>query len=174
MSFSKTSKFSATLPKLNTYFLCHHSFHSKATKTQIISYLGVHLSLTTKPGTFTCKRTRCKTCPFISNTVTISGPNQSAKVTDHFTCFSVNVICSIYNLHTMQESTQAKQGEDWRTAFANTYETQKKKNNTDAFKPVAREFNPTNHSHHEMTISGLCLHHGNTESRKNFEQKFIF
>ena len=34
----------------------------------------------------------CKTCPFISNTVKISGPNRSTKVTDHFTCISVNVI----------------------------------------------------------------------------------
>ena len=33
MSFSKTSKFSAMIPKLNTYFLYHHSFHSNATKT---------------------------------------------------------------------------------------------------------------------------------------------
>ena len=30
-----------------------------------------------QPGTFTCKRKRCKTCPFISNTVKISGPNRS-------------------------------------------------------------------------------------------------
>ena len=48
-----------------------------------------------KPGTFTCKRTRCKTCPFISNTVNISGPNRSVKVTDHFTCISSNVIYCI-------------------------------------------------------------------------------
>ena len=33
VSFSKTSKSSATIPKLNTYFLYHHSFHSNATKT---------------------------------------------------------------------------------------------------------------------------------------------
>ena len=33
MSFSKTSKFSAMIPKLNTYFLYHRSFHSNATKT---------------------------------------------------------------------------------------------------------------------------------------------
>ena len=40
-----------------------------------------------QPGTFTCKRTRCKTCPFISKTVKISwsGPNRSAKFPDHFT-----------------------------------------------------------------------------------------
>ena len=47
-------------------------------------------------------------------------------------------------------------------------------NNTDASKPVARLFNLPNHSHHIMTICGLSLHHGNTESRKNLEQKFIF
>ena len=46
-------------------------------------------------GTFTCKRTRCKTCPFISNTVKISGPNRSVKVTDHFTCIPTNVIYCI-------------------------------------------------------------------------------
>ena len=48
-----------------------------------------------QPGTFTCKRTRCKTCPFISNTGKISGPNRSVKVTNHFTCISTNVIYCI-------------------------------------------------------------------------------
>ena len=36
-----------------------------------------------QPGTFKCKRTRCKTRPFISKIVKISGPNRSAKITDH-------------------------------------------------------------------------------------------
>ena len=35
-------------------------------------------------------------------------------------------------------------------------------------------FNIPNHSHHNMTICGLSLHHGNTENRKNLEQKSIF
>ena len=47
-------------------------------------------------------------------------------------------------------------------------------NNTDASKPVARHFNLRNHSHHNMTICGLSLHHGNTESRESLEQKFSF
>ena len=47
-------------------------------------------------------------------------------------------------------------------------------NNTDASKPVARHFNLPNHSHHNMTICGLSLHQGNTESRKTLEQKLIF
>ena len=38
-----------------------------------------------EPGTFKCARTRCKTCPFISNMVKISGSNRSVKITDHFT-----------------------------------------------------------------------------------------
>ena len=76
-----------------------------------------------QPGTFKCTRTRCKTCRFISNMVKISGPYRSVKITDHFTCISAK--CQLlHNLHThdVRRPTLAKQGEDWRTAFANTYE----------------------------------------------------
>ena len=48
-----------------------------------------------QPGTFTCKRTQCKTCPFLYNTVKISAPNRSVKVTDRFTCITTNVIYCI-------------------------------------------------------------------------------
>ena len=125
-----------------------------------------------QPGTFTCKRTRCKTCPFISNTVKISGPNRSVKVTDQFTCISTNVIYCI-------TSTLCKKiyiGETGRRLADRFREHLRdaEQNNTDASKPVARHFNLPNHSHQNMTICGLSLHHGNTESRKNLEQKFIF
>ena len=43
------------------------------------------------------------------------------------------------------------------------------KNDTDM-----SNFNVPNHSHHNMTICELSLHHANRESRKNLEQKFIF
>ena len=77
-----------------------------------------------QPGTFTCKRTRCKTCPVISNTVKISGPNRSVKVTEHFTCISTNVFLhSVHNLHAMQENLHRRNKED---TSANTYETQNK------------------------------------------------
>ena len=52
--------------------------------------------------------------------------------------------------------------------------TRRRKNNTDVSKPVACHFNIPNHSHHNMTICGLSFHHGNTESPKSLEQKFIF
>ena len=48
------------------------------------------------------------------------------------------------------------------------------RNDKDTSKPVARHFNLPNHSSQHMTIFGLSLHQGNTESRKNLKQKFIF
>ena len=48
------------------------------------------------------------------------------------------------------------------------------RNDKDASKPVARHFNLPNHSSQHMTICGLSLHQGNTESRKNLEQNLIF
>ena len=47
-------------------------------------------------------------------------------------------------------------------------------NDKDASKPVARHFNLPNHPQKHMAVCGLSLHLGNTESRKNLEQKFIF
>ena len=48
------------------------------------------------------------------------------------------------------------------------------KDDKDASKPVARHFNLPNHSKEHMSICGLSLHQGTTDSRKNLEQKFIF
>ena len=49
-----------------------------------------------------------------------------------------------------------------------------KRNDKDVSKPVARYFNLPNYSTQNMTICGLSMHQGNTDSRKNLEQKFIF
>ena len=48
------------------------------------------------------------------------------------------------------------------------------KDDKNVSKPVARHFNLPNHSMQHMTVCGLSLHQGNTESRKTLEQKFIF
>ena len=106
-----------------------------------------------QPGTFTCKRTRCKTCPFLSNTVKISGPNRSVKVTDHFTCITTNVIYCI----TCTLCKKIYIGETGRrlTDRFREHLRDAEQNNTDASKPVARHFNLPNHSHHDMTICGL-------------------
>ena len=39
---------------------------------------------------------------------------------------------------------------------------------------IARHFNLPNHSKEHMSICGLSLHQGTTDSRKNLEQRFIF
>ena len=48
------------------------------------------------------------------------------------------------------------------------------KNDTDVSKPVVRYFNLPNHFHYNMAICSLSLHQGDAESRKTFENKFIF
>ena len=99
-------------------------------------------------------------------------PNRSAKITDHFTCISANVIycitCTLCKKIYIGE-TGRRLADRFREHLRDV-----EKNDTDASKPVGRHFNLPNHSHHNMTICGLSLHHGNTESRKNLEQKFIF
>ena len=125
-----------------------------------------------QPGTFTCKRTRCKTCPFLSNTVKISGRNRSVKVTDNFNCITTNVIycitCTLCKKIYIGE-TGRRLADRFREHLRDA-----EQNNTDASKSVARHFNLPNHSHHNMTICGLSLHHGNTESRKNISNKNSF
>ena len=108
----------------------------------------------------------------ISNTVKISGPNRSVKVTDHFTCISTNIIYCI----TCTLCTKIYKGETGRRLVDRFREHLRdaEQNNTDVSKPVARHFNLPNHSHHNMNICGLSLHHGSTESRQNIEQKLIF
>ena len=91
--FSKTVKFSAIIPKLNTYFLYNHALISFKRDENIGNFLvRSAFKSGNQPGTFKCKRTQCKTCPFISTPVNISGPNRTAKSSDHFICISINVI----------------------------------------------------------------------------------
>ena len=123
--------------------------------------------LNNQPGTFPFKRTRCKTCPFISKKVKISGPNRSVQVTDHFTCIYC-ITCTLCKAIYIGE-TGRRLANRFREHIRDV-----EVNNTDASKPVARHFNLRNHSHHNMTICRLSLHHRNTESRKSLEQKFIF
>ena len=124
------------------------------------------------PGTFKCTRNRCKTCPFIQNTGRVTGPKRSIKITDRFTCTSANVIycikCTLCKKIYIGE-TGRRLGDRFREHLRDV-----ERNDKDASKPVARHFNLPNHSIQNMAICGLSMHQGNTESRKNLEQKYIF
>ena len=125
-----------------------------------------------QPGSFKCSRTRCNTCPFIHNTVNISGPKRSIKVTDRFDCTSSNVIycitCTLCKMLYIGE-TGRRLGDRFREHLRDV-----KNNDNDASKPVSKHFNLPGHSFENMVVCGLRLHLGNTESRKTSEQKFIF
>ena len=71
----------------------------------------------------------------------------------------------LYNLHAMEEDLHRRNREKISGPLS--------RKRTDAFKPVAHHFNLHNHSHHNMTIWVLSLHHGDTESRKNLEKTFL-
>ena len=130
------------------------------------------LSTELEPGTFKCSRKRCNTCPFITNTVSISGPKNSTQITDHFDCTSRNVIycirCTACNQLYIGE-TGRRLGDSFREHLLDV-----KNNSQDVSKPVARHFNQPGHSHNNTKIFGLSLHQGNTESRKCTEQRLIF
>ena len=109
---------------------------------------------------------------FIHNVEKITGPKRSIKITDRFTCTSANVIysitCTLCKKIYIGE-TGRRLGDRFREHLRDV-----ERNDKDASKPVARHFNLPNHSSQHITICSLSLRQGNTKSRKNLEQKFIF
>ena len=163
MSFSKISKFSAMILKLKQIFPLSPLISFKRDKNIGHFLVRSAFQSNNQPGIFICKRTRCTTCPFISNMVKISGPNRSTRITNHFTCISVNVIyCIICTLYK-----KICKGQSGRRLADRFREHQRDAEENDTSKPVAPYFNLPNKSHHNTTICGLSLHHRNTRSRKN-------
>jgi len=107
-----------------------------------------------------------------SNVEKISGPKRSIKITDHFTCTSANVIycitCTLCKRLYIGD-TGRRLGDRFREHL-----NDEEKDNKDASKPVARHFNPPNHSKQHTAVCGLSLHQGSTESPKPLEKIFIF
>ena len=93
-NFLKTA--SPNLNKLAIFFKSLSIFIFSQRKKNIVNLLvRSAFKSNNQPGTFKRTRTRCKTCPFISYMIKISGRNRSVKITDYFTCISSNVICCI-------------------------------------------------------------------------------
>ena len=100
----------------------------------------------------------------------ISGPKRSIKITDHFTCTSVNVIdCITFTFCNKLYigETGRRLGDQFRE-----YVRDLERNDKDASKPVARHLNLPNHSKQHMAVCGLSLHLGSSECCKTLEQKF--
>ena len=116
-----------------------------------------------KPGTFKC--------PFVQNADKISGSKRYVKITDRFTCTSANVIycitCTLCKKLYIDE-TGRRLGDRFRE-----HQRDAEKDDKDASKLVARHLNLPNHSKEHMSICGLSLQQGTTDSRKNLKQRFI-
>ena len=100
----------------------------------------------------------------------ISGPKRSIKITDHFTCTSVNVIYCITFTFCNElyiGETGRRLGDRFRE-----YVRDLERNDKDASKPVARHLNLPNHSKQRMAVCGLSLRLGSSECCKTLEQKF--
>ena len=106
-----------------------------------------------QPGTFKCARKRCNTCPFIHNADKITGPKRSIKITDRFTCTSVNVIFCI----TCTLCKKIYIGETGRILWDRFRDkpTRRWKKWQGRVQPVARHFNLPNHCSQHRTICGL-------------------
>ena len=100
------------------------------------------------------------------------GDRSALWLTDSETCTSANVIycitCTLCKKLYIGE-TGRRLDDRFREHLRDV-----EKDDKNASKPVARHFNLPNHSMQHLTVCGLSLHQGNTESRKTLEQKFIF
>ena len=86
----------------------------------------------------------------------LSGPKRSIKITDHFTCTSAIVIycitCTLCKKLYVSE-TGRRLGDRFREHLLDV-----EKDDINAFKPVARQFNLPNHSKQHRVVCGLSLH----------------
>ena len=109
---------------------------------------------------------------FLTNLKECASFSKNVKITDRFTCTSANVIycitCTLCKKLYIGE-TGRRLGDRFREYLRGV-----EKDDKDASKPVARHFNLPNHSKEHMSVCGLSLHQGATDSRKNLEQRFMF
>ena len=113
----------------------------------------------------------------------MSGPKKSIKITDHFTCSPVDVINRIICIYCKKvyiSERGRRLGDPFQIHLRDVGDPFQihlrdvERNDKDTSKPVARHFNLPNRSKQHMTVFGLSLHLGSSESRKKLEQKFIF
>ena len=107
------------------------------------------------PGTFSCRRTICRTCPHITESTSIPAPGKHMKITGHFTCISENVTYCI----------------SWRKCPKAVYIGETRRRLADRFRehrldvlqnkghlPVAQHFNGPSHSLEDMRVAVVKGH----------------
>lgn len=120
-------------------------------------------------GTFPCGRPRCKTCAHTSNATTITGPKDTFKVSQHFTCTDTGVVYAIVctkcgDLYIGETERRLADRFREHLRLAVKQETSKS--------TVAQHYNLPGHCHLDMEVAGLT-HAPNTARRKIIEKKII-
>ena len=133
----------------------------------LLMYRDLH-EVSTPPGTFTCGRSRCLTCPFVLHASTVYGPKSSFKISQSFSCTTTNVVyCIVCTKCSMLYVGEAKRrlGDRFR-------EHLRLVRLHDMSSEVGVHFNTCGHVIHDMRVTALKSFDDDTE-RKRFERQTI-
>ena len=125
------------------------------------------------PGTYSCKRSRCNTCPYVTNdtTTSIQGPKGSFKVKAHFNCTSTNIVYGIIckKCHILYIGETKRRLADRITEHIRSIRI-----NSTGF-PVAQHFNaPSICQLNDFSVTGLLHCNGSDYNRLIAENRIIF
>ena len=125
----------------------------------------------TSPGTFSCNRKRCNTCPYVSDDTHVSGPQGTFDITNHFTCTTRSVVyvirCTNCNILYIGETQR-------RLADRVTEHLRSITKNFPGF-PVARHFNPPSTCHKTHFKVGILISaRGSNKDRLEAEHRLIY
>lgn len=122
----------------------------------------------TPPGTFACKRSRCKTCPYVLHIPTITGPKSSFKINHSHSCTTMNVVYCIVCV----KCSMLYIGETKRRLADRFREHLRLVRIKDMSSEVAVHFNTCQHDMDDMRVTVLKTFHNDVD-RKVFEHFMI-
>ena len=120
------------------------------------------------PGTHTCQRPLCISCPHICQSTTVQGPSGPFKIKRSFSCTTTNLIYLI----SCQKCPKLYVGETERALhvrFTEHHADIRHNRHT----PVGRHFNMPHHSINDICVKALWKIHTSTADRKEVESQFI-
>ena len=143
------------------------AFRSGRNLKNILMYKDLH-EISTPPGTFSCGRRRCVTCPCVINIPTVTGPKSAFKIYHSYSCTSKNVVYCIV----CAKCSMLYVGETMRRLGDRFREHLRKIRIKDMSSEVAVHFNTCGHDIDDIRVTVLKSCHTDAE-RKEFERLMI-
>ena len=121
------------------------------------------------PGSTPCNLPKCRTCPFICSSTTVTGPKTSMTIHKHFTCQTYNIVYVI----SCSKCEQLYIGETGRS-LSTRFKEHLDDIRFNRCKPVSLHFNQEGHSILNIRVKGLwIILRGSTNDRKDKESFLI-